>query len=155
MKLKIFFDGSSQGNPGPSGIGLIIYNEEGREIFRSSDYIGLRTNNEAEYLALIKSLEIASRLGADEVELYSDSELLVKQINKEYNVRDEKIRRLYREVQELMKNIKKFKIMHISRVENREADRLAREAAENPKQYYHAMKPEGNGEKYIDKNRSR
>lgn len=133
MRLKIFFDGSSQGNPGPSGIGGIVYDEEGREIYRFSDYVGLKTNNEAEYLALRRSLEIVLDLGVDEVELYSDSELLVKQIKGEYSVRDEKIKELYREIQELMKNIKKVKIIHIIREENREADKLANKAAENPR----------------------
>lgn len=135
MKLKIYFDGSSHGNPGPAGIGIVIYNENFGEITKFSEYVGFRTNNEAEYLALKKSLEVALQLEVDEVELYSDSELLVKQINKEYNVRDEKIKKLYREIQELMKNIKKIKIMYVSREENKEADRLANEAAERPKQY--------------------
>jgi len=131
MKLKIFFDGSSHGNPGPSGIGIIVYDEDFREVNRFSEYVGVRTNNEAEYLALKKSLEIALKLSADEVELYSDSELLVRQMNREYHVRDEKLSRLYREIQDLTKNIK-VKVIHISREENREADKLANEAAENP-----------------------
>lgn len=129
MKLKIFFDGSSQGNPGPSGIGVIVYDQEGREISRYSEYVGLRTNNEAEYLALIKSLEIAKSLGIVEVELYSDSELLVKQINGEYRVRDEKILKLYTIAQDLMKRLK-VKLTHINREENREADRLANKIIE-------------------------
>ncbi|MCS7126479.1 MAG: ribonuclease HI family protein [Aigarchaeota archaeon] len=129
MKLKIFFDGSSHGNPGPSGIGLIIYDKDGREISRFSDYIGFKTNNEAEYLALIKSLEIAIRLGVSEVELYSDSELLVKQMNGEYKVRDEKIVKLHSIAQELMKKLK-VRLIHIDREENREADRLANKAIE-------------------------
>ncbi|MCX8192572.1 MAG: ribonuclease HI family protein [Nitrososphaeria archaeon] len=129
MKLKIFFDGSSHGNPGPSGIGLIIYDKDGREISRFSDYIGFKTNNEAEYLALIKSLEIAIRLGVSEVELYSDSELLVKQMNGEYKVRDKKIVKLHSIAQELMKKLK-VRLIHIDREENREADRLANKAIE-------------------------
>ncbi len=131
MKLKIFFDGSSHGNPGPSGIGIIVYDEDFREVTRFSEHVGVRTNNEAEYLALKKSLEIALKLSADEVELYSDSELLVRQINREYHVRNEKLSRLYREIQDLTKNIK-VKMIHVSREENREADKLANEAAENP-----------------------
>jgi len=134
MKLKIFFDGSSHGNPGPSGIGIIVYDENLREVTRFSEYVGFRTNNEAEYLALKKSLEIALELGVDEVELYSDSELLVKQINKEYHVRNEKLSRLYREIQDFMKFIK-VKMIHVNREENREADKLANEAIEKQKKH--------------------
>ncbi|MCL7396193.1 MAG: ribonuclease HI family protein [Thaumarchaeota archaeon] len=130
MKLKIFFDGSSHGNPGPSGIGIIVYDESFREVTRFSEHVGVRTNNEAEYLALKKSLEIALELRADEVELYSDSELLIKQMNKEYHVRNEKLSKLHREIQDLMKNIK-VKMIHISREENRGADKLANKAVEN------------------------
>ncbi|MEN2975322.1 MAG: ribonuclease HI family protein, partial [Candidatus Caldarchaeales archaeon] len=109
--------------------GVIVYDQEGREISRYSEYVGLRTNNEAEYLALIKSLEIAKSLGIVEVELYSDSELLVKQINGEYRVRDEKILKLYTIAQDLMKRLK-VKLTHINREENREADRLANKIIE-------------------------
>jgi ribonuclease HI len=78
-----------------------------------------------------KETEIALELSADEVELYSDSELLVKQMNKEYHVRNEKLGKLHREIQDLTKNIK-VRMIHVSREENREADKLANEAAENP-----------------------
>ena len=132
MKLKIFFDGSSHGNPGPSGIGVVVYNQDFVEVARFSEYVGVRTNNEAEYLALKKALEIALQLDAEEVELYSDSELLVKQISGEYNVKNKNLLNLHREVQELMEKVK-VKIMHIDREENKLADKLANEAAENPR----------------------
>ncbi len=132
MKLKIFFDGSSRGNPGPSGIGVVVYNQDFLEVTRFSQYVGVRTNNETEYLALKKALEIALQLDAEEIELYSDSELLVKQISGEYNVRNRNLLNLHREVQELMGRVK-VKIIHIDREENKLADKLANEAAENPR----------------------
>ncbi|MEM0452312.1 MAG: ribonuclease HI family protein [Nitrososphaerota archaeon] len=129
-KLKIFFDGSSHGNPGPSGIGIVVYDECGREVLEFSEYVGVKTNNEVEYLALIKALEIALKLGASEIALYSDSELIVKQMKGEYAVRDVKLKELYEKAVKLMEKIK-INIIHISREENVLADKLADKAASN------------------------
>lgn len=128
MRLKIFFDGSSHGNPGPSGIGVIILDETGRVLDKLEEYAGIRTNNEAEYLALIKALEKALELGAGDVELYSDSELLVKQINGEYSVKSENLRNLHRKAVELMGKLN-ARLTHVKREKNREANKLANKAA--------------------------
>ena len=126
--LKIFFDGSSHGNPGPSGIGIIVFDEFGRVLDKFSKFIGFRTNNEAEYHALIEALRRAMQLGAERVELYSDSELLVKQVKGVYSVRDEKLKRLHLKCLQLLKNFKEYKIAYVPRELNMEADRLANEA---------------------------
>ena len=126
--LKIFFDGSSHGNPGPSGIGIIILDEFGMVLDKFSKFIGFGTNNEAEYHALIEALRRAIQLDAEKVELYSDSELVVKQVKGIYSVRDEKLKRLHLKCVELLKNFKEFEIKYVPRELNTEADELANEA---------------------------
>ena len=126
--LKIFFDGSSHGNPGPSGIGIIVFDESGRVLDKFSRFIGFGTNNEAEYRALIEALRKAMQLGAEKVELYSDSELVVNQIKGVYSVKDEKLKRLHLKCVELLKNFKEYEISYVPRELNAEADRLANEA---------------------------
>ena len=126
--LKIFFDGSSHGNPGPSGIGIIVFDESGRILDKFSRFIGFGTNNEAEYRALIEALRKAMQLGAEKVELYSDSELVVNQIRGVYSVKDEKLKRLHLKCVELLKNFKEYEISYVPRELNAEADRLANEA---------------------------
>ena len=126
--LKIFFDGSSHGNPGPSGIGIIVFDESGRILDKFSRFIGFGTNNEAEYRALIEALRKAMQLGAEKVELYSDSELVVNQIKGVYSVKDEKLKRLHLKCVELLKNFKEYEISYVPRELNAEADRLANEA---------------------------
>jgi len=126
--LKIFFDGSSHGNPGPSGIGIIILDELGRILVKFSKFIGFGTNNEAEYHALIEALRRAIHLNAEKIELYSDSELVVKQVKGVYSVKDEKLKRLHLKCVELLKNFKEFEIKYIPRELNVEADRLANDA---------------------------
>jgi len=126
--LKIFFDGSSHGNPGPSGIGIIVFDESGRVLDKFSRFIGFGTNNEAEYRALIEALRKAMQLGAEKVELYSDSELVVNQIRGVYSVKDEKLKRLHLKCVELLKNFKEYEISYVPRELNAEADRLANDA---------------------------
>lgn len=128
-RLRIFSDGCSRGNPGPAGIGYLIFDEDGRLISRKWKYVGVRTNNEAEYLAAIEALREAVALGASEAELFSDSELLVKQLRGEYGVRSPRLAHLHSELMEIIKPLKRFVVMHVERNENREADRLAKRAA--------------------------
>ena len=126
--LKIFFDGASHGNPGPSGIGIIILDESGKVLDKLSKFIGFGTNNEAEYHALIEALRRAVQLNVEKVELYSDSELIVRQVRGIYSVRDEKLKKLHLRCLELLKNFKEFKIEYVPRELNVEADKLANEA---------------------------
>ncbi|MDZ7374766.1 MAG: ribonuclease HI family protein [candidate division KSB1 bacterium] len=124
-RCTIFVDGASRGNPGPSGIGVVIRDEEGEREWRVSEFIGEATNNVAEYRALLCGLRKAMELACTEVEVRSDSELLVKQLDGRYRVRDPKLVPLWKEAVTLMSQFRAVKIVHIPREENREADRLS------------------------------
>jgi len=124
MKVEVFCDGASRGNPGEAGIGVVI-REKTRTLFEISDYIGKATNNVAEYLALIRGLEEALLAGANEASFFCDSELLVKQIKGEYKVKNEGLRPLHLHALALIKKFKKFEIFHKIREENQHADELA------------------------------
>ncbi|WP_353684807.1 ribonuclease HI family protein [Thermodesulfovibrio sp. 3907-1M] len=127
MKAQLYCDGASRGNPGDAGIGcLIILDNKKIEI---SEYIGKTTNNVAEYTALIRGLEETLKQKVQEIEIFSDSELLVRQINGVYKVRNKKLIPLYEKVKELLTKFKKYQIFHVYREENFIADRLAKEAS--------------------------
>ena len=127
-KVVIHSDGVSRGNPGPAAIGAIIRDERGRLLASISQPIGRATNNQAEYRAIIAALEKVLALGARQVELNSDSELMVRQIKGQYRVRKEALRPLYQRVKELQSRLEGFTIKHIPRQQNREADKLANAA---------------------------
>jgi ribonuclease HI len=124
-KLVIFTDGGAEPNPGKAGIGIVIKDEQDRTISTVSRSIGFATNNQAEYRAIITALEKAVRMGAEEVALRSDSELVVRQINGRYRVKNAELKPLYQQVKELQGRFKSFKIAHVSREQNREADSLS------------------------------
>ena len=132
-KITIFTDGGSRGNPGPSAIGIAFCNEKGEPFKKYSEYLGSATNNEAEYLAVIFALKKFKALfgkkiaeGA-EVQIKSDSELLVRQLNGQYKVLEEKISKLFLEIWNLKIDFKKIKFVLIPRKKNKEADRLVNE----------------------------
>jgi len=107
MKLRIYTDGASKGNPGPMYIGIAIY--KGKELVRTvSESVGTGTNNKAEYLAVVRALEEAEKIGADEVELRSDSQLLVRQLNGQYKVRSKNILPLFSRVCDGKKKFRRF-----------------------------------------------
>lgn len=124
-KVVIHSDGVSRGNPGLAAIGATIKDERGRLIASISRPIGRATNNQAEYRAIIVALEQAIGLGAREIVLNSDSELVVKQINGKYRVKKAALKPLFRRVKELSNHLEGFTIHHIPRRQNKEADRLA------------------------------
>ncbi len=128
MKIKrvvIFTDGTAEPNPGPAAIGATIKDEQGRLITSISQGIGQATNNQAEYRAIIAALENAIRLGASQVDIRSDSELVVRQINGQYRVKNAALKPLYQRVKQLQSQFKGFTITHIPRQQNIEADSLA------------------------------
>ncbi len=128
--IIINIDGASKGNPGPASIGIAFYkNGNEKELLKEvSEPIGNQTNNYAEYSALIRALEISIEEGFTKVEILSDSELVVKQINKIYKVKDPEIKELYERAVNLSKNLNSFKITHIPREQNSKADKLANSA---------------------------
>ncbi|MFA6171776.1 MAG: ribonuclease HI family protein [Patescibacteria group bacterium] len=128
MKLKIFTDGGARGNPGPAGIGAIAYDEDAKVVFTVSEYIGEATNNQAEYKAVIAALEKAKTCKAEELDFYLDSELVVKQIKREYKVKNSDLAPLFLKINNLTLGFKKVKFTHVPREKNKEADRLVNEA---------------------------
>ena len=126
-KLALYTDGACSGNPGPAGIGVVVQ-QEGAVIKEISRFIGAATNNIAEYTAVICALQEALVLKADEVSLFSDSELVCRQVLGQYKVSHAQMRVLYDQVQHLRAGFRRFQIQHIPREENRQADQLARQA---------------------------
>jgi len=125
--LDIYIDGASQGNPGPSGVGVVIC-REGEVIKNISTYIGNATNNIAEYTALIYALEEALVLKADTIRVNTDSQLLHHQLKKIYKIKNANIVGLYNQATHLISAFKDVSLKHIPREENRGADRLATKA---------------------------
>jgi ribonuclease HI len=126
-RLQLFIDGASRGNPGLSGAGIVI-TKGGKILEGLAQYLGERTNNQAEYEALIMGLERLKELRVRSVEVMSDSELLVNQVNGKYRVKNPELLKLYKRAKILIREFHEFSIKHISRRENREADRLANRA---------------------------
>jgi len=127
-KLIIYTDGGSRNNPGPAGIGVVIYNERKNILKTYKEYIGEATNNIAEYKALIKGLQLAADYTKGELEIFLDSELIVKQLNGQYKVKEEKMKRLFDEAKVLSMGFENIKYTHIKRELNKMADRLVNEA---------------------------
>ena len=125
MKGIGFVDGGARGNPGPAGAGAVL---TGEKPFTVSEYLGETTNNVAEYTALVLLLRKALELGYDELEVFADSELMVRQINGQYKVKDAKLRELFFQATEYIARLKKFSLTHIPREKNKEADHLVNEA---------------------------
>jgi len=126
-EIEIYIDGASKGNPGPSGIGVVIC-RDGQTIKNIASFIGHATNNAAEYTALLFALQEALKLKAEIIKINTDSQLLHRQINKTYKVRNPNIMGLYNQAVHLLSAFKKVSIINIPREENRGADRLATRA---------------------------
>ena len=121
-------DGASRGNPGPAAIGVTLKDEKRNLVAAISQRIGITTNNQAEYTALISALKQAAKLGAQHVKVNSDSELMVRQLQGKYRVKSPDLRPLYEEAVRLARSFKTFQVASIPREQNREADKLANAA---------------------------
>jgi ribonuclease HI len=128
MKLVVNVDGGARGNPGPAAIGAVVQAAGGEVLEERGERIGTATNNVAEYRALLLGIERASELGASELELVGDSELIVRQVKGEYKVKDATLRELHAEVQRALRPFDRWSIRHVRRAENAEADRLVNQA---------------------------
>ena len=124
MKLVVNVDGGARGNPGPAAIGAVVQAVGGEVLEERGERIGTATNNVAEYRALLLGIERAAELGASELELVGDSELVVRQVKGEYKVKDATLRELHAEVQRALRPFDTWSIRHVRRAENAEADRL-------------------------------
>lgn len=126
--FEIRVDGASRGNPGLAGAGAVISDPDGKVVRELRRYLGVMTNNMAEYSALVMALGEARAMGVKEVEVFADSELMVKQLTGKYRVKSADLKPLFDEASTLLKGFRKSKIVHVYREENALADRLANEA---------------------------
>jgi ribonuclease HI len=127
-RVVLYVDGGARGNPGPSGIGIVIEDEDGNELLRANDYIGHATNNEAEYRALLLGLEQAHALGVRRVEIVNDSELVARQVSGEYRVKSPGLRPLHEQAVTALGRFEDWSIGSVPRARNEMADALVNEA---------------------------
>jgi ribonuclease HI/probable phosphoglycerate mutase len=127
----VYADGASRGNPGPAAIGVVVLDPAGRQVHTTSRSLGRATNNQAEYRAAIAGLEAALGLGARQVELRMDSELVVRQLSGRYRVRNPRLIPLNKRMLDLRSRFQKVAIRHVPRGENALADKLANQALDN------------------------
>ena len=128
--IVVNVDGASRGNPGESGIGVAIFDKDLNLINEACDYLGVATNNVAEYKALILGIKLSTKYNAKRILFKADSELMVKQIKGVYRVKNAQLKLLFTEAQSLLKKLPNWKIMHVPREENKEADLLANKGVE-------------------------
>jgi len=124
QKLIVNVDGGARGNPGPAAIGAVVQAPDGEVLEERGERIGKATNNVAEYRALLLGIERAAALGASEVELVGDSELIVRQVEGKYKVKDATMRELHARVKRALGDFDRWSIRHVRREQNAEADRL-------------------------------
>jgi ribonuclease HI len=128
VRFRAAIDGGSRGNPGPAAWGVAVLDEDGRSIEGHAGVLGHATNNVAEYHGLLEALKLARLRGASDVEILADSELVVRQIRGEYRVRNADLKPLCAEARRVIDGFGRFRISHVRRERNREADRLVNRA---------------------------
>ena len=121
---RLYCDGGSRGNPGPSASGYVLFDQQGKRLAEGGDYLEVTTNNQAEYQSLISGMEKAVELGIDKLKVYMDSQLAVRQVLGEYKVKNIAISLLHNKVKDLLDKFKEFDIEHIPREMNKEADAI-------------------------------
>jgi len=131
MKLIVNVDGGARGNPGPAAIGIVIRDDSGQVVDEVAEAIGDATNNVAEYRALIRGAERAAALGADQVELIGDSELIVKQVLGQYKVKKAGLKPLHAEARAALAGFTDWSVRHVRRELNAEADALVNQALDS------------------------
>jgi ribonuclease HI len=126
--VVLYVDGGARGNPGPSGIGVVLSDAQGNELARANDYIGEATNNQAEYKALLLGLERARALGARSLEIVNDSQLVARQLSGEYRVKNADLRPLHAKALTALSEFERWSIRSVPRAQNELADELVNEA---------------------------
>ncbi len=126
--LTVNVDGGARGNPGPAAIGIVVRDGAGEVVEAIGEEIGRATNNVAEYRALLRGIELAAEHGATEVELVGDSELVVRQVEGRYKVKDATMKELHGEVKRALAGFEDWSIRHVRRAQNADADRLVNQA---------------------------
>jgi formyltetrahydrofolate-dependent phosphoribosylglycinamide formyltransferase len=127
-QIIVYTDGGSRGNPGPAAASFILAEPDGNQIQSKALFLGQTTNNVAEYTAIIKALEAAKQMGVKRLTVFSDSELLVKQVNGQYKVKSEQIRPLFQQAVNLINEFEDCKVRHVTRNKNKQADELVNQA---------------------------
>jgi ribonuclease HI len=128
VSIRLFVDGAARGNPGPSGVGVVVLDPDERVLARYSAYIGRRTNNQAEYEGLIAALRIAACFVTDSTRILMDSELVVRQVSGEYKVKNPGLKALHDRAMRLLRELPAVTVEHVGRSANAPADGLANEA---------------------------
>ena len=126
--LRVATDGAARGNPGPAGAGAVLFDAAGHVLERLGKFLGRQTNNVAEYHGLLLGLRRAQELGAEELEVVADSELILRQLSGTYQVRAPALRELHSEALSLLKAFRKVKLVHVPRAQNVEADEMSNRA---------------------------
>ncbi len=125
----MYTDGGARGNPGPAGVGVVIKDaDSGQPVFAAGFFLGKMTNNQAEYTGLIRGLEAALKAGVTHLSAFSDSELMVKQVNGEYRVKSTDLKPLYQDASALLRRFESATLSHVRREKNKDADALANQA---------------------------
>ena len=127
-RVVVHVDGGARGNPGPAGIGVVVTDQHGSEVARANAFIGVATNNEAEYRALLLGLKLASQLGAREVEVVNDSQLVARQITGEYKVKKADLKPLHNQALAALRGFEGWQVRSVPRAQNELADGLVNEA---------------------------
>tara|TARA_Y100000031_G_scaffold133439_1_gene155276 strand:+ start:1249 stop:1653 length:405 start_codon:yes stop_codon:yes gene_type:complete len=130
-KLITYTDGGARGNPGPAAIGVVVMDENKKEIESFGKYIGHKTNNQAEYLALLAAVEKVRDMGATEVTCYLDSELVVKQMNREYKVKNNELASIFVKIWNVATGFDRITYKHVRREQNKKADTQVNKALDN------------------------
>lgn len=126
--IKVFTDGASRGNPGPAAIGIVFYDHTDQVLGEHKEALGEQTNNYAEYMAVIRAMELCRNQGVETIDFYCDSQLLVRQALGEYKVKAEQIKPLFEKLKKLSQEFNSVGFHHVRREFNKEADALANQA---------------------------
>ncbi len=127
-RVRVYSDGAARGNPGPSGAGAVLVEPSGQIVDRLGKFLGVRTNNYAEYMGLLLGLRRARELGVREIEVFTDSELLIRQLGGRYQVKSTSLRPLYDEALSLLNGFSRVKLVHVPREMNSAADEMSNRA---------------------------
>jgi ribonuclease HI len=127
-RMRVYSDGAARGNPGPAGAGAVLVEPNGQVVDRLGKYLGIQTNNFAEYMGLLLGLRRARELGVQEVEVYADSELMIRQLAGRYQVKSASLRPLYEEALDLLNRFSRVKLVHVPREMNSAADEMSNRA---------------------------
>jgi ribonuclease HI len=138
--LRIYTDGAARGNPGPAGLGVVIEDEHGMRLRGLHRWLGVATNNEAEYLALIEGLKAVSEWKPDRLEVFLDSKLVVEQVNGRWKIKEARLQALHKQAKELLDKFADVEVKHVAREHNNGADALANQAVDA-----HVKKPKTSG----------